>query len=244
MPTALITGSGSGIGRAIAITLARMGYTCVLVGRRADALHQTAAMLARPSHIITADLTQAADASRIVDDCLKRTGSLHVLVNNAGWSPACDIATTSEADIAQVFSLNAVAPAITLARAWTSFAKQHAAGEHGMCVINISSLGTIDPFDTLWAYASAKASVNLLALSIARQGKAIGVRGFTIAPGAVETDLLRSIVPQSMLPPEDTLLPQEVADLVAACIKGDRDADNGKTIFIDKRLGIFLHPSQ
>lgn len=242
MLSALITGSGSGIGRAIAITLSRQGYTCALVGRRADALRQTAAMLAHPAHIITADLTQPFDSQRIVDECVQLTGALHVLVNNAGWSPAADLRATTTEDIAHVYALNAAAPAIAIARAWPTFIKQHAASPANsprMCVINISSLGTIDPFDSLWAYASAKASVNLLALAAARQGKAISVRAFAIAPGAVETDLLRSIVPESMLPPEDTLPPQAVADLVAACVAGQRDGDNGSTIFIDKRRGTF-----
>jgi 3-oxoacyl-[acyl-carrier protein] reductase len=218
-----------------------MGYSCALVGRRESALREAAAMLATPSHIITADLALASDASRIVDACVAHFGGLHVLINNAGWSPANTLHDTKQHDIAHVFALNAAAPAHAAARAWPVFAKQHEQHPHcRMCVINISTLGTIDPFETLWAYAAAKASVNHLALSIARQGEAINVRGFAIAPGAIETDLLRSIVSHDVLPTSQTLAPHEVASLVAACVKGDHDSENGCTIFIDKARGVFV----
>jgi NAD(P)-dependent dehydrogenase (short-subunit alcohol dehydrogenase family) len=238
MPTALITGAGSGIGRAIALELSGAGYACALVGRGERALRETGGMLASPWCAICADLCDAGEASRIVDACVAQLGSLHALINNAGWSPSAELGATREEDIAQVFALNATAPAVSTQRAWGVFARQRAAGDAArMCVVSISSLATIDPFPSLWAYAGAKASVNVLTHSVASQGAKLGIMGFAVAPGAVETPLLRSIVPEAALPIEATLAPEVVASLVRACVVGERDADNGATLFVDKALG-------
>jgi NAD(P)-dependent dehydrogenase (short-subunit alcohol dehydrogenase family) len=99
-------------------------------------------------------------------------------------------------------------------------------------VVNTSSIATRDPFPILYAYAAAKSAVNSLARSVAIQGKPIGVRGFSVAPGAVETDLLRSLVPASALPTNKTLRPADVAAVILDCVLGRRDSENGSTIYL------------
>jgi NAD(P)-dependent dehydrogenase (short-subunit alcohol dehydrogenase family) len=237
-PVALITGAGSGIGREIARVLSGVGYACALVGRREHALRETGAMLSMPWLAIVSDLSEPGEASRIVDVCAAHFGGVHALIQNAGWSPAQLIGQTSPSDVEAVYALNATAPAASVARAWREFARLRSAGDsRPMCVVNISSLGTIDPFDVLWAYASAKASVNVLAHCVAEQGKQLGVRGFAVAPGAVETELLRAIVSADQLPPEAALSPEEVAGVVRDCVVGALDAHNGSTLFVDRTRG-------
>jgi NAD(P)-dependent dehydrogenase (short-subunit alcohol dehydrogenase family) len=110
--------------------------------------------------------------------------------------------------------------------------RQARAELHGGTIINVSSYATIDPFPTLYAYAAAKASVNLLAKSVSVQGKALGIRGFAVAPGCVDTDLLRSLVTEDQVPLSKRLMPAAVAQVIADCVQGKRDAENGQVILV------------
>lgn len=231
-PVALVTGAGSGIGKETALRLAREGYHLALAGRNLVHLHAVAGAAGVPTRIIHADLAEPELAVAMVDQCVAHFGRLDALVNNAGWSPAATIRDTSVAIARQVFAVNAISPAVAIARAWLTFERQHAATGVGGVIVSVSSIASIDPFDILYAYGAAKAGVNNLTISAARQGAAIGVRAFCVAPGAVETDLLRTIVSKENLPPDKTLRPADVAGVIVDCVRGRRDADNGSTIFL------------
>lgn len=227
---ALITGGGSGIGLATATRLARSGYCLALVGRRKEVLAEACRSLGPANLAIAADLADPAQAESAIDTAVAHFGRLDVLVNNAGWSPAANIPQTNAALASRIFAINAVSPAAAISRIWPVFERQYKTSGIGGCVVSISSMASFDPFDILYAYGGAKASLNNLTISVARQGAAIGVRAFCIAPGAVETPLLRSIVSTEHLPASNTLTPDTVAQLVEDCIRGRRDADNGRTI--------------
>jgi NAD(P)-dependent dehydrogenase (short-subunit alcohol dehydrogenase family) len=227
---ALITGAGSGIGRATAVALSSMGFSCVLTGRRYEPLRGTA-WLCYDARVITADLRSAAEAERVVDEAAVWRGRLDVVVNNAGWSRGATIAQTDTALIQEVFALNAIAPAVIIARAWQHLVASSTAQKPGV-VVNVSSMATRDPYPQLYAYAAAKASVNLLALSTARAGLEHHIQSYSVAPGAVETDLLRSIVDEENVPRDRALAPEAVAQVIAECVGGSRVSENGGTLWI------------
>lgn len=181
----------------------------------------------QPPLCLPLDLEVLTNAQVMVDQTAERFGRLDVLINNAGWSPAATIPQTTPSVIERVFTLNAMSPTLAISAAWPWFVKQRSG-----CVVNVSSMATVDPFDTLYAYAAAKASVNLLARSVAKQGAGLGITGYAVAPGAVETDLLRSLVPADQLPPSHTLTPDAVADVIVACVLGKRLHKNGGTILV------------
>ena len=228
----MVTGAGSGIGRAIALDLAGRGYALALVGRRRAPLEETGAACGGAFHVIRADLREAAAAAGIVDECLARFGRLDVLVNNAGSAPVATIPQTTPGLASDVFAVNAVAPCVTTARAWSVFERQFAVDGVGGVVVSISSMAAWDPFDGLYAYAGAKLAVHSLTRSAAKQGAAIGVRAFVVAPGAVETPLLRTIVDEAALPRSRTLAPGVIAAVVRDCVEGKRDGDNGGVIWV------------
>lgn len=231
-PVALVTGAGSGIGRETAQRLSAEGYRVALSGRRADKLTETGRTLSADWIAIPTDLADAPQVERMVDLAAGKWGRLDAIVNNAGWSAAATIPRSDAAFIQHVFAVNAIAPAIIISRAWPTLEKQARAEGKGGVIVNVSSMATIDPFDALYAYAAAKASVNLLAKSVANSGRKLGIRGFAVAPGAVETDLLRSMFPKTSLPESKTLAPAAVADVILACVLGRRDAENGATILV------------
>jgi NAD(P)-dependent dehydrogenase (short-subunit alcohol dehydrogenase family) len=229
---AIVTGAGSGIGRAIAVRLAAAGYRLGLVGRRQAALRETAAICGGVCEVIPADLRDGSEAARVVDECVGRLGRIDVLVNNAGWSPPATIPQTTPEIASEVFALNAVAPCVSIARAWPHFQRQHAADGSRSVIASVSSMAVLDPFESLYAYAGAKSALHSFTLSASRQGASIGLRAFAIAPGAVETELLRTIVDAEHLPPSRTLIPDTIAVITMDCIEGRRDGDNGGVIWV------------
>ena len=106
---AIITGAGSGLGRAMAKDFVDHGIRCVLTGRRLNALEQTVDMIAGDRSrmlIVQSDVTVAADRARIVSECIASFGSVDILVNNAGISFIAPLLAHEEKEWRQVMSTN------------------------------------------------------------------------------------------------------------------------------------------
>lgn len=231
LKVALITGAGSGIGRAAAILLARSGFTLALVGRREEPLRETASLLPPGSNasLLPADIADPAQARRIVESTDAEFGRLDVLINNAGYAPSLPIEAHTADLLGEIYRINALGPANTIAAAWPIFHRQGSGR-----IINISTLGTIDPFPGFFGYAAAKTAVESMVRSCATEGRKHGIRAFAIAPGAIETAMLRSNFPESKLPRSSALAPEAVAEVILACASGDRDSDSGARIIVAK----------
>lgn len=230
---AIVTGAGSGIGLATAARLARDGYALALVGRRAPVLADAAAELARstgasPSHLLTisADVSRPEDIDRIVEQTTRTLGGIDALVNNAGFAEVLPIDRTDWDALRRVFDLNALGVGYLIHRAWSALRERRG------CIVNVSSYAALDPFDGFFAYGATKAAVNLMTISASREGAAHGVRAFGVAPGAVETPLLRTAFGEDIVPRHACLTPGDVAAVIGDCIAGRRDANNGRTIYI------------
>ena len=221
-----VTGASRGIGAAAGAQVALLSRDIAAISALADEV----AGLALPCDV--ADWRSVEGAlSRVA----ARYGRLDVLVNNAGIAPLLSIDKTDAATIEQVYMTNAVGPACAIAAAWPVFMRQHANADFspiGHRIVNISTLGTADPFPGFFAYAASKASLNLMAQSCALEGKPFAVKAFAIAPGAVETSMLRAIFPETVLPACKCMSPQKVAEEILACVMGERDGLNGKTIYL------------
>jgi NAD(P)-dependent dehydrogenase (short-subunit alcohol dehydrogenase family) len=236
-PVAIITGAGSGIGRAAAVMLGKFGYNVGLVGRRIARLKETAQYL--PDGIehlkMPIDVGEASCISDMIEQIVEHFGRLDVLINNAGIAPKFPIDQTSPDVIDKTYRVNALAPAYAIAKAWPIFIRQNAYDGSRGCIINISTLGTADPFPGFFAYASSKASVNSMVKSCAKEGTTIGMRAFAIAPGAVETQMLRALFDETTIPPVECLSPDDVATVIIECVSGQRDDQNGETIFLSNQ---------
>lgn len=240
-PVAIITGAGSGIGRATALGLAGAGgggtnmeggeggegYNLVLAARTQAPLDELASALSCETLVQPTDVARPDHLTRLVEATLARFGRIDALVNNAGLAELNAIGDYDDDSIERLYRVNAMAPAWLIAKVWPTMAAQ----KRG-CIINVSTIGTSDPYPGFFGYACAKASTNLMALSCANEGKDLGIRAFAIAPGAVETPMLRSLFGEGQIPTEQCLKPEQVAEIIIDCIAGRRDDENGRTIYI------------
>ncbi len=229
-PVVIVTGAGSGIGRATCLMLAEEGYALALVGRREHKLEEVRAEIAdnaseRETQVIAADLADPSSAKAIVTATLDRWGRIDCLVNNAGSLEMATLEETTNDLLQSTFEVNTFSPARLIAALWPVFLRQ----EKG-CVVNVSSRATVDPFPGLSIYAAAKSAVESLTRSVMNEGRSLGIMAYAIAPGAVETPMLRSLWNEDELPPSQAMAPDEIARVIVDCIMGRREQDLGLTI--------------
>ncbi|MDO4865985.1 MAG: SDR family oxidoreductase [Clostridia bacterium] len=206
----LITGAGSGIGRAIALRLAEEGMKLALVGRSADKLVRTAALTGRPLDmlVLPVDLTQPRgidDIMRILEGHFK---GLDVLVNNAGMALNRPFEETSEEDYDRIMNLNARVPFV-LCRRTLKLLRQ----SECPTIINIGSVVAHDGYARQAAYAASKHALLGMTKALAKEVYGEGIRVHMISPGGVYTDMIAIARPD--LSPEGMIQPEEVAELAA-----------------------------
>ena len=233
--TAIVTGAGGGVGGEVAAMLAAAGYAVALVGRTAGTLEATRDRIASASGdarvvLISADLAEPDGPAGVVDQTVAELGRLDAVANIAGAVASLPIAKTTPEAWRTIIDTNLTNVVLLTAAAMPHLVE---AGE-GATVVNVSSRASFDPYPGLGMYAAAKAGVNLFTLVTGRELSKSGGRAVCIAPGAIETPMLRSLFNEKMLPPDKALDPAEVARLIVGCITGERAFDNGETISVAK----------
>jgi NAD(P)-dependent dehydrogenase (short-subunit alcohol dehydrogenase family) len=179
----IVTGAGSGIGRAAAIAFAHAGAHVLGVGRRPDALATTAQ--AHPGiATFAADIRtdQAPDA--IVQAAVGRWNGVDVLVNNAGATAVMPLAEATAARITDLFDLNVTAPSL-LARAALPYLRQRRGA-----IVNVSSTFGHRPIAGAAHYAASKSALEQLTRSWALELAADRIRVNAVAPGPTESEAL------------------------------------------------------
>ena len=187
--SALITGSGRGIGRAIALLFAKEGASVFLCARSHDQLASTAAEVSHrggQAAFATADVTREEDCRRIVDATRKKFGPVSILVNNAGhYGPVVPVEEYPLADFDEVIAAHLRAAFLLTQLVLPEMYGQ----EHGV-ILNISSLSAKSAFSWGSAYAAAKAGMLGLTRVTAAEATRKGIRVNAICPGPVTETLM------------------------------------------------------
>jgi len=198
--TAVVTGASRGIGRAIALDLARSGADVVLVARNEDGLREVAdrvAELDRRAHVVPCDVTDPDAVARAAARAFAALGDIHILVNAAGigvWKPFLEIATDEH-------------EAMMATNYWGTFwwirhiLPGMAARGTGV-IVNISSGAGKFAFGATSGYSASKFAVTGLSEALYREYRSRGVRVSCLHPGSVRTDFWDpDNIPLSEVPP-------------------------------------------
>ncbi|GJM23958.1 MAG: NAD(P)-dependent oxidoreductase [Phycisphaerae bacterium] len=226
----VITGGGSGIGRAIALAFAEQGANVVVAGRNLEKLEAVASevrALGPKCEAMVTDVAKAGDAEDLITKTLITFGRLDVLVNNAGNAILSDVQNIDLKAFDKMLAVNAAGPTYTSKHAFGAMKKND-----GGTIVNISSMAAADPFPGLGAYGATKAYVNILTKALATEGKPHGIRAFAVGPGAVETEMLRASFPD--FPAEQTLPAKAIAEMVLLLTNPACQYSSGQTIYVSK----------
>ncbi|HET6709254.1 glucose 1-dehydrogenase [Amycolatopsis sp.] len=184
----LVTGGGSGIGRATAQAFADEGATVVVAGRDEQRLASAVKEIGGTTTAVTVDVTDSGDVARMVETVVARHGGLDVAFNNAGIlgspAPAADL---DEAGFSAVLDTNVTGTWLCL-----KHEVAHMRAHGGGAIVNMASnIGAHGRLPNLAAYAASKAAVSALTRTAARDHIADGVRINAVSPGATDTDMSR-----------------------------------------------------
>lgn len=187
-PVALVTGAGSGIGRAAALALAANGHRLVLAGRREEPLRQTAALLGNvPSLVVTADVADAASVERLFGAAVAHFGRVDVLFNNAGLAlPATPLEDMVLTDWNALVSVNMNGMFHCLQSAFRVMKAQEPQGGR---IINNGSLSAHVPRLQSIAYTATKHAVTGMTKCAALEGRPHNIAVGQIDIGNATTDL-------------------------------------------------------
>ncbi len=185
--SALVTGGGRGVGKGIALALARAGCRVAVNYRSGEAQAQETVgelrALGVEAFAVRANVGRAADVEAMFDEVLRRFGRLDLLVNNAGvqtWKPLLDV---TEADWDEVIDTN-LKGCFLCTRAAASHMREHGGGS----IVNIGSGSNKHPFPRLVAYSASKGGIDMLTKVAAIELGAFGIRVNCVAPGAIEIE--------------------------------------------------------
>lgn len=253
--TAIVTGSAVGVGRAVAIDLARGGANVVVnYARSEDEARETADLVAAAGSkalIVRADVSHEDEVEAMVQKAVATFGGLHVLVNNAATTHFVNFADLDGMKAEywdDIFAVNVKGAFFCSRAAAKAMRATVPAGQRaGAAIINVASVAGVRAIGSSIAYAASKAALINMTVALARVlGPEIRVNA--VAPGFIETRWLRNGLGEQVYelakkaqsnraPLKAVCTPEDVSQVVLSLIEG-ADMVTGETVVIDGGVGI------
>ncbi len=226
----VITGASRGIGQATALTLARAGAQIVAVARSTDGLAEARSLIESEGgrcHIVSADVGSFDAVSQLMASTRSDLGRVDVLINNAGVAPVLNMRDCDVAAFDRMMATNCHAVFHACRAVWPIFIEQGRGR-----IVNISSAAAIDPFRGFQAYGASKAWVSTFTKALAEEGREHHILIHAVAPGAVDTRMLRDNFPD--FPADQCLPPSEIASAVEWILDERSRHACGSVVYVKK----------
>ena len=234
MRIAIVTGAGSGIGRATAHRLAKDGYAVVVNDLRLEAAQSVAREITKAggkAKFVGGDVAKEADVAAIAETCAAAFGACTHLINNAGYVHQARFVDLTPTDFDRMFAVHVRGTFLCTRAVLPAMLR----GKRGVIVNIASQLGQIGGVE-LVHYSAAKAAIIGMTKALAREVSADGVRVNAVAPGPINTPLVKSLsadwqkVKAAQLPLGRFGEPEEVAATVAFLCSDEASLFVGQTI--------------
>jgi len=240
---AIVTGSGRGIGRAIALELAVAGAKVVVnYAGRVDKAEETVALIREAGGeclTIQADVSQTTDVDRLIKTTLDHFGKIDILVNNAGITRDSLLLRMKEADWDAVLATNLKGVFLCTKAVSKGMLKQRSG-----VIVNISSVVGLSGNAGQANYAAAKAGIIGFSKSIAKEFASRGIRVNAVAPGYISTDMTEGLA-EGMhseilraIPLGRLGKPEDVAKVVRFLVSPEASYITGQTLCVDGGMEI------
>jgi len=188
----IVTGAGSGIGRATAELFARHGASVVVVDVNADAAEAVAQAIGASAIGLRADVSSASEVESMVSATVERFGKIDVLVNNAGFGMTGNVVTIQEADWDRIMAVNVKGIFLCSKYVIPVMAKNG-----GGSIVNTTSYTAVSAIADRTAYVASKGAISSLTRAMALDHAKDGVRVNAVAPGTIDSPYFTKIFAQS-----------------------------------------------
>lgn len=234
--TAIVTGAARGIGLAIATSLHDCGANVVIADIDYDTAREAAADLGERAIAVHADVSQSDAVAGMVATAIQKYGGIDILANNAGADKAVPILDMDEAEWDRLMNINLKSVFLSTKAALPSMIERG-----GGCVINTTSIvARQGAMNGGIHYASSKAAIIGFTKTLARQMSSKGIRANCVAPGVIDTDLIREHLPNDLRQEIEGSIPagrlgqtSEIGSVVAFLASDAASYINGATIDVN-----------
>ncbi len=256
-PVAFITGASRGIGRAVAIELAKRGYDLAGNSRVFDSQSNATGILEVKQRVeelgatflaLQGDVSILEDHERMIELILEKFGQIDLLVNNAGVAPErrLDVLETTPASFDRVLSINLRGPFfLTQAVATQMIARKKHHPESRPCIIFITSVSAYMSSPSRAEYCLSKAGLSMASAIFADRLSEFGINVYEIRPGVIKTDMTTSVeskydklISEGLIPQQRWGLPEDVGKAVVALASGAFDYSTGLVVEVSGGMNI------
>lgn len=240
---AVVTGAGGGIGRSIALELARVGTRVLVLDLNEDGARETVDRIEKETGVAamyrgcdTTDADQVAASAAAVREAF---GSVDVLVNNAGVVGDGSLTDVPVREWQRVLDIN-LTGYLLCAREFGADMVEHGSGS----IVHVSSICGLNPYPQAGAYSPSKAAVTMMSRQLATEWAATGVRSNAVAPGLIRTPLTEAsytdartkAAREDIVPMGHIGLPQDIANAVLWFASARSGYVTGQQVVVDGGL--------